>query len=60
MVARVDQVLQTELNLPEGLADPSVVVLDACCGTGTYLVEVLHNIAARLKARGEDALAAPT
>ena len=58
MVARVDQVLQTELGLPDGLADPDVVVLDPCCGTGAYLVEVLRHIAARLKARGEDALAA--
>ncbi|MGH6636734.1 MAG: type ISP restriction/modification enzyme, partial [Gammaproteobacteria bacterium] len=58
MVARVDQVLQTELGLLDGLADPNVVVLDPCCGTGAYLVEVLRHIAARLKARGEDALAA--
>lgn len=35
-VARVDQVLQSELGLPDGLADPNVVVLDPCCGTGAY------------------------
>ncbi len=58
MVARVDYVLQTELGLPEGLADVNVVVLDPCCGTGAYLVEVLRHIATRLKASGEEALAA--
>ena len=57
-VARVDAVLQSELGLPDGLADPNVVVLDPCCGTGAYLVEVLRLIAARLKAQGADALSA--
>ena len=57
-VARVDQVLQTELGLPDGLADPNVVVLDPCCGTGAYLVEVLRVIGDKLKAQGADALAA--
>jgi Type ISP C-terminal specificity domain/N-6 DNA Methylase len=57
-VARVDQVLQSELGLPDGLADPNVVVLDPCCGTGAYLVEVLRVIADKLKAQGADALAA--
>lgn len=57
-VARVDQVLQTELGLPQGLADPDVVVLDPCCGTGAYLVEVLRLIGDKLKAQGADALAA--
>ena len=57
-VARVDQVLQSELGLPDGLADPNVVVLDPCCGTGAYLVEVLRVIGNKLKAQGADALAA--
>lgn len=57
-VARVDQVLQSELGLVDGLADPNVVVLDPCCGTGAYLVEVLRVIAEKLKAQGADALAA--
>jgi Type ISP C-terminal specificity domain/N-6 DNA Methylase len=57
-VARVDQVLQTELGLPDGLADPNVVVLDPCCGTGAYLVEVLRVIGEKLKSQGADALAA--
>jgi hypothetical protein len=58
MVARVDAVLQEELNLPDGLADPRVYVLDPCCGTGAYLVEVLKRIASTLKSKSGDALLA--
>ncbi|TAM54403.1 MAG: DNA methyltransferase [Acidobacteria bacterium] len=57
-VARVDTVLREELEIADGLADPRVVVLDPCCGTGTYLVEVLKRIAETLKAKGGDALLA--
>ncbi len=57
-VARVDQVLREELDLPDGLADHRVIVLDPCCGTGAYLVEVLHSIAATLHDKGGDALVA--
>jgi Type ISP C-terminal specificity domain/N-6 DNA Methylase len=56
MVARVDRVLREELGLPDGLANPRVYVLDPCCGTGSYLVEVLRKIHSTLKVRGEDAL----
>ncbi|HMO47528.1 MAG TPA: N-6 DNA methylase [Rubrivivax sp.] len=56
-VARVDQALRTELGIADGLADPQVVVLDPCCGTGAYLVEVLDVIAQRLAAQGNAALA---
>ena len=42
--------------MPDGLADPNVVVLDPCCGTGAYLVEVLRRIAATLRDKGGDAL----
>ncbi len=56
MVERVDQVLRSELGVADGLADPSVWVLDPCCGTGAYLVEVLDRIARTLRARGDDAL----
>ena len=58
MVARVDTVLREELDIPDGLADPQVYVLDPCCGTGAYLVEVLKRIAATLREKGEDALLA--
>ena len=52
MVERVDQVLRSELGLADGLADPSVWILDPCCGTGAYLVEVLDRIARTLACQG--------
>jgi len=58
MVSRVDTVLREELDIPDGLADPNVFVLDPCCGTGSYLVEVLRHIHQTLKAKGADALLA--
>jgi hypothetical protein len=48
MVGRVDQALRDNFHLPDGLADPSVVVLDPCNGTGAYLVETLKLIRRRL------------
>jgi hypothetical protein len=54
-VARVDQVLQSELGIAAGLADERVVVLDPCCGTGAYLVETLRLIARKLTAQGASA-----
>jgi len=56
MVARVDRTLKDDLGIADGLADPRVYVLDPCCGTGGYLLEVLKHIAATVAARGEDAL----
>jgi hypothetical protein len=58
MVARVDAVLRSELDITDGLADPRVYVLDPCTGTGSYLVEVLRKIHETLKSRGDDALVA--
>lgn len=55
-VARVDTVLREELGLADGLADPNVIVLDPCCGTGAYLVEVLKQIERNLRAKNHDAL----
>ncbi len=58
MVARVDTVLREELGVADGLADKQVYVLDPCCGTGSYLVEVLKLIHATLEKKGKDALTA--
>lgn len=55
-VARVDMVLREELGVADGLADPNVIVLDPCCGTGAYLVEVLKQIERNLRAKNHDAL----
>lgn len=52
-VARVDAALREELDIPDGLADPRVFVLDPCCGTGAYLVEVLRTIGETLMLRAE-------
>jgi hypothetical protein len=57
-VARVDTVLREELGIADGLADKRVYVLDPCCGTGAYLVEVLRHIAATLKDKQGGALCA--
>ena len=57
-VARVDALLRSELGIPDGLADPRVFVLDPCCGTATYIVEVLRRIVQTVKdEKGEGALA---
>lgn len=58
MVARIDRVLRDHLNVAEGFADSNVFVLDPCCGTGAFLVEVLRHIETALKEAGGDALTA--
>ena len=58
MVARVDTMLREQMEIPDGLADPRVFVLDPCCGTGAYLVEVLQKIVKTFKEeKGEGAIA---
>ncbi len=56
MVARVDMALKEDLGIADGLAADNVYVLDPCCGTGTYLAEVLRRIAANLREKGLGAL----
>ena len=51
-VERVDRSLRDELGIADGLADPSVWVLDPCCGTGSYIVAVLDRIRRTLDDRG--------
>ena len=46
------------MNVADGLAGKEVYVLDPCCGTGSYLVEVLNKIHETLKKKGDDALVA--
>jgi hypothetical protein len=57
-VARVDTVLKEELDIADGLADPNVYILDPCCGTGAYLVEVLKTIEQTLRKKSSNALLA--
>jgi hypothetical protein len=54
-VRRIHHILKTDLKRPRGLADPDVVVLDPCCGTGAYLLEVGRCIAEEAKASGDEA-----
>ncbi len=56
MVARVDMALKEDLGIADGLAADNVFVLDPCCGTGTYLAEVLRRIDANLQTKGLGAL----
>ena len=57
-VERVDTVLREELHIADGLADPRVIVLDPCCGTGAYVRAVLTRIAKTLNDKGGDSLTA--
>jgi hypothetical protein len=57
-VRRIDQLLREELGCARGFADERVVVLDPCCGTGAYLLEVLRSIADDVLARGDDRMLA--
>lgn len=54
-VRKIEGLLRAELGCPLGFADERVVVLDPCCGTGAYLIEVLHCIADTLRGEGMEA-----
>ena len=56
MVERVDRALRTELGIEDGLANQQVWILDPCCGTGSFIAEVLHKIKGTLEAQGHGAL----
>jgi hypothetical protein len=58
MVSFVDQVIQTRLRYPLGIADDRVIVLDPAMGTGTYLAETI-NLAAEAIANDEGDGAVP-
>ena len=51
-VRKVDAMLREELGCQMGFADEQVVVLDPACGTGAYLIEVLHCMADTLRREG--------
>lgn len=51
-VRKVDALLREELGCELGFADEQVVVLDPACGTGAYLIEVLHCMADTLRREG--------
>ncbi|HMI89026.1 MAG TPA: type ISP restriction/modification enzyme [Polyangiaceae bacterium] len=55
-VRRVEHLLKTEFDCERGFADERVVVLDPCCGTGAYLLEVVKCIRDEFHSRGEGQL----
>lgn len=57
-VQKIDKILREDLGCPRGFADDQVVVLDPCCGTGAYLIEVIRCIVHQLQEEGDDALLA--
>lgn len=58
IVARVHEALQRDLQIPLGLADDRVHVLDPCTGTGSFLVETLSTIIDVLDEHHQDSLVA--
>ena len=44
IVRSVDNLLRTELNRPDGLADDNTLILDPATGTGGFLLTVLDHI----------------
>ena len=44
IVRSVDNLLKTELNRPDGLADKNTLILDPATGTGGFLLAVLDHI----------------
>lgn len=54
MVERIDRTLRSELGVERGLADKRVYVLDPCCGTGAYIIEVMRRIEKTLKNENDD------
>lgn len=55
-VRTVERLLREELGCDRGFADEKVVVLDPCCGTGAYLIEVMKCVAEQLESEGAEAL----
>jgi len=53
IVRSVDWLLKEKFNKPDGLADPSVLVLDPACGTGTFLYSVINLISERIREKGQ-------
>jgi hypothetical protein len=51
-VRSIDRRLREELGCERGLADENVVILDPCCGTGAYLIEILRTISSQLASEG--------
>ena len=53
IVRSIDHILKTSFEKPEGLADPSVLVLDPAVGTATFLYMVMQEIHAAVIKQGQ-------
>jgi hypothetical protein len=48
MIRATDQLLRSRLGVRQGFAAPEVVVVDPAMGTGTFLINILHEAAATI------------
>lgn len=58
-VRTVNRILREKLGCARGFADENVIVLDPCCGTGAYLIEVMRTISEELQSEGAQGLMGP-
>ncbi|MDD5748854.1 MAG: N-6 DNA methylase [Actinomycetota bacterium] len=56
IVRSIDHLLKTHFGKPQGLADPSVLVLDPAVGTATFLYMVINEIHDALLSQGQAGL----
>jgi len=56
IVRSIDHLLKTHFDKPQGLADPSVLVLDPAVGTATFLYMVINEIHDTLLSQGQAGL----
>ena len=54
IVRTVDAVLHTDFDLPMGLADVNVSILDPAVGTGTFLMETVNQIYDKFRERNKE------
>ena len=54
IVRSVDALLMQHFDRPQGLADPSTLILDPATGTATFLRRVIEAIHQRITAQGND------
>lgn len=57
-IQHVHTLLQTQLNIPQGLLDPNVTILDPATGTGGYLLELARFMQDELKKQGKSRIGA--
>ena len=53
IVRAIDETLKTDFKRPQGLADPTVYILDPACGTSTFLYEVVRHIHDYIQEQGQ-------